>query len=91
MLSLPQTAHLSETDLAVGQTTPGAISDPCGWRHAWLDVESQQGLRQGAYLSFETWSRFVTAAGFKLLEHYYRPPQRPRTEQPWLATLWRAC
>ncbi len=54
------------------------------------DVEGQQGLRYGAYLTFETWSGFVTAAGFELLEHYYRPPGRPRTEQPWLATVWRA-
>lgn len=38
------------------------------------DIERQQGLRYGAYLTFETWSRFVTAAGFSLLEHYYRPP-----------------
>ncbi len=54
------------------------------------DIEGQQGLRYGAYLTFETWSRFVTAAGFELIEHYFRPPGRPRAEQPWLATVWRA-
>jgi len=21
--------------------------------------------------------------------HYYRPPGRPRHQQPWLATVWR--
>lgn len=54
------------------------------------DIEQQQGLRYGAYLTLETWSRFVTAAGFELIEHYFRPPGRPRAEQPWLATVWRA-
>lgn len=54
------------------------------------DLEQQQGLRYGAYLSLETWHRYVTAAGFELIEHYYRPPGRPRAEQPWLATVWRA-
>ncbi|MEM1033805.1 MAG: methyltransferase domain-containing protein [Myxococcota bacterium] len=54
------------------------------------DVEQMNGLRYGAYLSLETWRRYVTSAGFELLEHYYRPPGRPRSEQPWLATVWRA-
>lgn len=30
------------------------------------------------------------AAGFGLIGHYYRPPHRPRAEQPWLATVWQA-
>jgi len=54
------------------------------------DLEQQQGLRYGAYLSFETWCRYVSEAGFELLDHYYRPPGRPRAQQPWLATVWRA-
>ncbi|TPV96580.1 MAG: methyltransferase domain-containing protein [Myxococcales bacterium FL481] len=54
------------------------------------DVEHQHGRRYGSYLTLETWSRFVTAAGFERLDHYFRPPGRPRAEQPWLATVWRA-
>ena len=54
------------------------------------NIEQQQGMRYGSYLTLETWSRFVTAAGFELIEHYFRPPNRPRAEQPWLATVWRA-
>jgi SAM-dependent methyltransferase len=54
------------------------------------DVEQQHGLRYGAYLTLETWSAYVRAAGFEPLEHYYRPAGRPRSEQPWLATVWRA-
>ncbi|MEQ9319105.1 MAG: class I SAM-dependent methyltransferase [Polyangiaceae bacterium] len=53
------------------------------------DVEQQNGLRYGCYLRLETWRRYMTAAGFTELEHYYRPPGRPRDEQPWLATVWR--
>jgi hypothetical protein len=51
--------------------------------------EGWHGDRYGAYHDLETWRAFVTAAGFEELEHYYRPPGRPRDEQPWLATLWR--
>ena len=54
------------------------------------DVEEQNGLRYGSYLTLNTWSRFVTAAGFERLEHYYRPPGLPRAEQPWLATVWKS-
>jgi SAM-dependent methyltransferase len=46
--------------------------------------------RYGAYWDLETWRRFVSAAGFVELTHYYRPPGLPREQQPWLATVWRA-
>ena len=39
--------------------------------------------------SFRTWRRLVSRSGFALVDHYYRPPGKPRREQPWLATLWR--
>ncbi len=45
--------------------------------------------RYGAYHDLETWRRFVTAAGFVELTHYYRPPGLPRDQQPWLASVWR--
>lgn len=54
------------------------------------DIEHQQGLRYGSYLTLETWSSFVGSAGFERIEYYFRPPGRPRAEQPWLATVWRA-
>ena len=53
---------------------------------------NEEGWRRGRYGTFldaDTWRRFVTAAGFVELEHYYRPPGLPRSEQPWLATVWR--
>ena len=52
----------------------------------------EEGWSHGRYGSFhrpETWRRYVSAAGFVELTHYYRPPGRPRAQQPWLATVWR--
>ncbi len=45
--------------------------------------------RYGAYHDLETWSRYLSGAGFVLLTHYYRPTGLPRDEQPWLATVAR--
>jgi SAM-dependent methyltransferase len=46
--------------------------------------------RYGAFHDLETWRRFMTAAGFAELTHYYRPEGLPREQQPWLAGAWRA-
>ena len=51
--------------------------------------EGWVGGRYGCFWDLETWRAFVTAAGFVELRHYYRPPGRPRHQQPWLATVWR--
>jgi SAM-dependent methyltransferase len=53
------------------------------------DEEGWSAGRYGAYHSPETWRGFVTAAGFVELTHYYRPAGLPRSQQPWLATVWR--
>ena len=45
--------------------------------------------RYGAYYNLETWRRYMSAAGFAELTHYYRPAGRPRFMQPWLASVWR--
>jgi SAM-dependent methyltransferase len=65
---------------------PGGIlfaSNPRGPNH-----EGWSGERYGAYHEHETWRPIVEAAGFREREHYYRPPGRPRDEQPWLATVY---
>ena len=51
--------------------------------------EGWQVDRFGAFFNREYWSERVIAAGFEALEHYYRPPGRPRNQQPWLVTVWR--
>ncbi len=53
------------------------------------DEEGWNRGRYGAYHDPETWSRYMTDAGFDLLDQYYRPAGLPRDRQPWLATVWR--
>lgn len=53
------------------------------------DLEQFSRNRYGTFLSYDTWSEFVTQSGLLEIEHYYRPPGRPREHQPWLATVWR--
>jgi SAM-dependent methyltransferase len=53
------------------------------------DQENFHGARYGYFVELPTWRRYLTAAGLEELTHYYRPPGRPRAEQPWLATVWR--
>ena len=52
-----------------------AIAGPMWARQAQRERESEL-LRVGA--------AYATA-----IEHYYRPPGKPRAQQPWLATVWR--
>ena len=51
--------------------------------------EGFHGERFGAYHDLATWRRYMTAAGFTELTHYYRPPGLPIEQQPWLASVWR--
>ena len=51
--------------------------------------EGWNGRRYGAYHDLDTWRRYVSAAGFVELNHYYRPGGLPREKQPWLASVWR--
>jgi SAM-dependent methyltransferase len=45
--------------------------------------------RYGVYHDLEAWRRYLMAAGFSELGHYYRPEGLPREQQPWLASVWR--
>ncbi|MFB3104209.1 MAG: SAM-dependent methyltransferase, partial [Pseudomonadales bacterium] len=51
--------------------------------------EGFSGDRYSCFFDLETWRNYLTAAGYVEVMHYYRPPGRPRHEQPWLATVWR--
>ena len=73
-------------DLAASLKPGGVLfcSNPRGQNEeGWVDG------RYGCFHDLETWRSYVTTAGFQELHHYYRPPGRPRAEQPWLATVWR--
>jgi SAM-dependent methyltransferase len=53
---------------------------------------NEEGWNQGRYAVYhdlEAWRRYLTAAGFVELDHYYRPAGLPRERQPWLASVWR--
>jgi len=45
--------------------------------------------RYGVYHDLAAWRRYLAAAGFAELDHYYRPEGLPREQQPWLASVWR--
>lgn len=51
--------------------------------------EGWQGDRYGSYHDLAQWRRFMRAAGFDELEHFYRPPGLPRAQQPFLASVWK--
>ncbi|HZM36342.1 MAG TPA: class I SAM-dependent methyltransferase [Burkholderiales bacterium] len=54
---------------------------------------NEEGWSRGRYGVFHdhaSWRRFLEAAGFEELEHYYRPPGLPREQQPWLAGVYRS-
>jgi SAM-dependent methyltransferase len=66
---------------------PGGVlfsSNPRG-----RNEEGWAGDRYACFHDLAKWTRVVGAAGFALIDHYYRPPGKPRAQQPWLATLWR--
>jgi|SRR5580658_7858662 SAM-dependent methyltransferase len=59
-------------------SNPRGMNDE-GWNHG----------RYGVYHDLAAWRGYLTAAGFRELEHYYRPAGLPRAQQPWLASVWR--
>ncbi|MCX7084656.1 MAG: class I SAM-dependent methyltransferase [Methylococcales bacterium] len=63
---------------------PGGIlflSNPRGNEEGW------SGQRYGHYMQFEFSNQLIEAAGYKVLNHYYRPSGKPIHEQPWLAII----
>jgi SAM-dependent methyltransferase len=60
------------------------VSNPRG-----QDEEGFVDGRYGCFYSFRTWRRLVSRSGFALVDQYFRPPGKPRRQQPWLVTLWR--
>jgi SAM-dependent methyltransferase len=54
-----------------------------------MNEEGWRGARYGAYHDLAAWRRFMTAAGFSEIEHFYRPAGLPPDQQPWLASVWR--
>jgi len=66
---------------------PGGVlfsSNPRG-----RNEEGWNNGRYGAYHDPDAWRNSMADAGFRELEHYYRPAGLPREQQPWLASVWR--
>ncbi len=51
--------------------------------------EGWSGERYGVYHDLQGWRRYMLAAGFRELNHYYRPDGVPIEQRPWLASSWR--
>lgn len=51
--------------------------------------EGWNGDRYGAFHDLDAWRRYMSAARFIELAHYYRPSGMPVEQQPWLASVWR--
>ena len=63
---------------------PGGIlfsSNPRGNSEGW------QGQRYGHYMEFENSKTYLEKCGFEIIHHYYRPTEKPREQQPWLAIV----
>ena len=55
------------------------------------DEEGWQGRsRYGNFMQYDKSKKYLEKAGFKELDHYYRPPDLPREKQKWLAMVSRA-
>lgn len=65
---------------------PGGIlftSNPRGSGEGW------SGQRYGHFMEFADSKSHLEAAGFTVVDHYYRPQGLPREAQPWLAMVSR--
>jgi len=65
---------------------PGGIlfsSNPRGNEEGW------SGQRYGNYMELDVSKTYLEEAGFKVINHYYRPYGKPIQEQPWLAIVSR--
>lgn len=53
------------------------------------DEEGWQGERYCHFMELEDYEQFLEKAGFKIEDHYCRPPGKPLSQQPWLAVVSR--
>ena len=58
-------------------------------REGWTEGRTPTTRSYVTWLSEDTWVSTCRAVGLELLELFYRPPGKPRAQQPFLATVWR--
>jgi SAM-dependent methyltransferase len=78
-LALPKVLNEIQNTLKPGGVL--FISNPRG------DGEGWSGERYGHFMQLESSSTFLIQAGFKVQDYYYRPANKPRHQQPWLAIV----
>ena len=87
LFHVPSRALPAVLDRLHAALKPGGVllaSNPRG-----QDEEGFVDGRYACFYSFDAWRRLVSRSSFVLVDHYFRPPGKPRSEQPWLATVWR--
>ena len=58
-------------------------------REGWTEGRTPGTRSYVTWLSEETWVALCKReSGLNLLQAYYRPPGKPRAQQPFLATVW---
>lgn len=58
-------------------------------KEGWTEGRTPETRSYVTWLSEDTWVRVCKrATGLTLLQSYFRPPGRPRSAQPFLATVW---
>ncbi|MDQ3365227.1 MAG: class I SAM-dependent methyltransferase [Myxococcota bacterium] len=68
---------------------PGGVLFCSNPRSFDVDTEGWSGDRYGCYLTVESWTAVIAAAGFALEHHFLRPSGRRPEQQPWVAMVWR--
>jgi SAM-dependent methyltransferase len=68
---------------------PGGVLFCSNPRSFDVDHEGWNGDRYGSYLTTEGWVGLIAAAQFDVERHYFRPVDKPPSEQPWLAVVAR--
>ncbi len=67
---------------------PGGVlftSNPRGNAEGW------SGERYGCWMELDTCRDHWQSAAFTIIDHYYRPTDKPLDQQPWLAIISRKC
>jgi SAM-dependent methyltransferase len=89
LFHVPQSILLRVLRELFATLVPGGVLFCSNPRSLGADAEGWQGQRYGSFLSIESWTREIAAAGFSLERQFLRPDGKPPAQQAWLAMVWR--
>jgi SAM-dependent methyltransferase len=89
LFHLPQTALPTTLESLARALRPRGVLFTLNPRGA--DRTGFSGERYCCFLRFSTWRTLLGRAGFRLLDHEYRPLNQPRRRQQWIAAAWQRC